>query len=135
MEFCQLQINWFDWEFQRAKEKYELVASRGIPVWVMEPLRGGKLAALGEEFLSQLRELRPDESAAGWGFRFVQSLPEVKMVLSGMSTMEQLEQNLATFETDEPLNEAETQALLSIAREMAGRTTVPCTGCRYCTSY
>ena len=55
MEFCQLQINWFDWEFQKAKEKYELVASRGIPVWVMEPLRGGKLASLGEDFLPRVR--------------------------------------------------------------------------------
>ena len=135
MEFCQLQINWFDWEFQKAKEKYELVQSMGIPVWVMEPLRGGKLASLGEEFLPRLRELRPDESAAGWAFRFLQSLSGAKMILSGMSNMEQLEQNLATFETDEPLNGQETTTLLDIARDMAGRTAVPCTGCRYCTSY
>ena len=135
MEFCQLQINWFDWEFQRAKEKYELVQSMGIPVWVMEPLRGGKLVKLDEADISRLQALRPDETAAGWAFRFVQSLPGVKMVLSGMSSMEQLEQNLATFETDEPLNEEEMQTLLGIAREMAARTAVPCTGCRYCTSY
>ncbi len=135
MEFCQLQINWFDWEFQRAKEKYDLVQSLGIPVWVMEPLRGGKLARLGEEDLGKLRQLRPDESAAGWAFRFVQSLPGVKMILSGMSSMEQLEQNLATFAADEPLNEAEMQTLMDIARDMAARTAVPCTGCRYCTSY
>ena len=135
MEFCQLQINWFDWEFQKAKEKYDLVVSKDIPVWVMEPLRGGKLAGLGEEFMPRLRALRPDESAAGWAFRFLQSLPGVKMILSGMSSMEQLEQNLATFETDAPLSETETGVLLRIAREMAERTTVPCTGCRYCTSY
>ena len=135
MEFCQLQINWFDWEFQKAKEKYELVASRGIPVWVMEPLRGGKLASLGEDFLPRLRQLRPDESAAGWAFRFLQGLPGVTMTLSGMSSMEQLRQNLAIYETDAPLNEQECAALLDIAREMAARTKVPCTGCRYCTSY
>ena len=135
MEFCQLQINWFDWEFQNAKEKYELVQSMGIPVWVMEPLRGGRLAALGEEFMGRLRPLRPEESAAGWSFRFLQSLPGVTMTLSGMSSMEQLQQNLATYETDAPLNEQECAALLDIAREMASRTKVPCTGCRYCTSY
>ena len=135
MEFCQLQINWFDWEFQNAKEKYELVQSMGIPVWVMEPLRGGRLAALGEEFMGSLRPLRPEESAAGWSFRFLQSLPGVAMTLSGMSSMEQLQQNLATDETDAPLNEQECAALLDIAREMASRTKVPCTGCRYCTSY
>ena len=135
MEFCQLQINWFDWEFQKAKEKYELVQAMGIPVWVMEPLRGGKLARLGDDDLGRLQALRPTETAAGWAFRFVQSLPGVKVILSGMSDMEQLEQNLATFDTDEPLNEEETQTLLDIAREMAARTAVPCTGCRYCTSY
>ena len=135
MEFCQLQINWFDWEFQNAKEKCELVQSMGIPVWVMEPLRGGRLAALGEEFMGSLRPLRPEESAAGWSFRFLQSLPGVTMTLSGMSSMEQLQQNLATYETDAPLNEQECAALLDIAREMASRTKVPCTGCRYCTSY
>ena len=135
MEFCQLQINWFDWEFQNAKEKYELVQSMGIPVWVMEPLRGGRLAALGEEFMGSLHPLRPEESAAGWSFRFLQSLPGVTMTLSGMSSMEQLQQNLATYETDAPLNEQECAALLDIAREMASRTKVPCTGCRYCTSY
>ena len=135
MEFCQLQINWFDWEFQKAKEKYELVASRGIPVWVMEPLRGGKLASLGEDFLPRLRQLRPDESAAGWAFRFLQSLPDVKMILSGMSNMQQLEENLEIFDSDAPLSEAETDVLLGIAREMAERTAVPCTGSRYCTSY
>ena len=135
MEFCQLQINWFDWEFQNAKEKYELVQSMGIPVWVMEPLRGGRLAALGDEFMDRLRLLRPEESAAGWSFRFLQSLPGVTMTLSGMSSMEQLQQNLATYETDAPLNEQECAALLDIAREMASRTKVPCTGCRYCTSY
>ena len=135
MEFCQLQINWFDWDFQCAKAKYELLQSMGIPVWVMEPLRGGKLAALGEEFMEKLRPLRPEETAAGWSFRFLQSLPGVGMTLSGMSSMEQLKQNLATYETDAPLNEAEQAVLLGIAGEMAARTAVPCTGCRYCTSY
>ena len=135
MEFCQLQLNWFDWDFQNAKAKYELVQSRGIPVWVMEPLRGGKLAALGEEFMGRLRSFRPEEPAAGWSFRFLQGLPGVGMTLSGMSDMEQLQQNLAIYETDAPLNEREQAVLLGIAEEMAARTKVPCTGCRYCTSY
>ena len=135
MEFCQLQINWFDWDFQSAKAKYELLQSMGIPVWVMEPLRGGKLAALGEEFMGRLRPFRPGESAAGWAFRFLQGLPGVTMTLSGMSNLEQLQQNLAIYETDAPLNAEEQAVLLGIAGEMAARTTVPCTGCRYCTSY
>lgn len=135
MEFCQLQINWFDWEFQQARQKYDLITARGIPVWVMEPLRGGKLAKLDEPYAAQLQALRPAETVPGWAFRFVQSLPNVGMILSGMSSMEQLQQNLATFETDAPLTEAEMAAILGIAADMTGKTTVPCTACRYCTGY
>lgn len=135
MEFCQLQINWFDWEFQHAKEKYDLCVERGLPVWVMEPLRGGKLAKLDETDAAILKPLRPEETAPGWAFRYIQSLPNVVVTLSGMSNMEQLDQNLATYETDAPLNEAEQAAISQVAANMISRTQVPCTGCRYCTSY
>ncbi|MDD4075252.1 MAG: aldo/keto reductase [Eubacteriales bacterium] len=130
MEFCQIQLNYLDWTLQDAKGKYELLTQRGIPVWVMEPVRGGRLAKLNEADEAKLRALRPQESVAAWGFRYLQALPNVKMILSGMSNMEQMEDNVKTFSAEAPLNEDETQALYAIADGM--RNTVPCTGCRYC---
>ena len=130
MEFCQIQLNYMDWTLQDAKAKYELLTKRGIPVWVMEPVRGGRLAELSEESKTKLNTLRPGESAASWAFRWLQGLPNVKMVLSGMSTMEQMEDNVHTFEERKELTEAENQALLDIAESM--KNSVPCTACRYC---
>jgi len=134
MEFCQLQINYIDWEFQNSRAKAELLKEYNIPVWVMEPLRGGKLAALPENMSKKLKELRPDENDAAWAFRFLQSIPEVTVTLSGMSNFEQLKENIKTFETDKPLNDAEMGALLSIADGMLNGK-IPCTACRYCTSH
>lgn len=135
MEFCQLQINWLDWTFQDAKGKVELLKEYGIPVWVMEPLRGGKLASLSEEETGKLAQLRPDEDAAAWAFRFLQSIDEVTMILSGMSNMEQLQKNIKTFETEQKLNKEEMEALLGIAEEMLKEKRLPCTACRYCTTH
>jgi predicted aldo/keto reductase-like oxidoreductase len=133
IEFCQLQLNWLDWEFQHAKEKVELLRDRGIPVWVMEPLRGGKLVKLPEEDAAVLKKLRPEEPIPAWSFRFLQSIPDVKMILSGMSDETQLQDNLRTFETDAPLDEKEMTALLALGRKITARTSLPCTACRYCT--
>jgi len=135
MEFCQLQVNWLDWDFQKAGEKVELLRSRGIPVWVMEPLRGGRLVSLPKDDEDELRALRPDESVPAWAFRFLQSLPDVVVTLSGMSNMEQLRENLRTFETDAPLSENERSVLLGIAEKMTKKGLLPCTACRYCTSH
>ena len=135
MEFCQIQLNYLDWEFQDAKEKVELVSGYSIPVWVMEPLRGGKLASLAKEDEEKLKALRPDEKIPAWAFRFLQSIPQVTMVLSGMSNMEQMEENIRTFEEDRPLNEEEMKTLLSIAHEMVGKIALPCTACHYCVSH
>lgn len=132
MEFCQIQLNYLDWTLQDAKAKYELLTQRGIPVWVMEPVRGGKLAKLDEASEAKLRALRPEESAAAWAFRWLQGLPNVKMILSGMSDMAQMEDNVHTFETRGPLTEAEAAVLMDIAEGM--KNSVPCTACRYCTS-
>ncbi len=130
MEFCQIQLNYMDWMLQKAKEKYELLTARGIPVWVMEPVRGGMLASLREENSARLKAIRPEATDASWGFRFLQGLPNVKMVLSGMSNLAQMQDNLATFTRRDTLNPEETELLLSIARGMMD--SIPCTACRYC---
>ena len=135
MEFCQIQLNYLDWTFQDAKGKLELLAEHQLPVWVMEPLRGGKLAELSEEDAELLKNLRPDESVPAWAFRFLQSIPGVTMVLSGMSNSEQLRENIQTFEEEKPLNSKEMEKLLKIANNMVEKIALPCTACRYCVSH
>ena len=135
MEFCQLQLNYLDWTFQHGREKVEMLKARDIPVWVMEPVRGGKLVSIAPEYEERLRALRPDASPIEWAFRFVQSIPEVKTILSGMSDMSQLKENIKIFETNDLLNEEETAAILGVAADMLGRNVLPCTACRYCTDY
>ncbi len=132
MEFCQLQVNYVDWTFQQAKEKVELCAQYGLPVWVMEPVRGGRLADLLPAEAAALKALRPDESTAAWAFRYLQTLPNIGVVLSGMSNMAQLKDNLATFETEKPLNAQELSTLYEIAQGMIQRTALACTACHYC---
>ncbi len=132
MEFCQLQINYIDWEFQNAKEKVELLKEYDIPVWVMEPLRGGKLAILSKEYESKLHALRPEEKTPAWAFRYLQSIPEITVILSGMSNFQQIEENIATFATNRPLDEKEMSCITEIAADMTGKI-IPCTACRYCT--
>ena len=135
MEFCQLQINYLDWNFQDAKGKVGLLRERGLPVWVMEPVRGGSLASLKPEYEERLRALRPGETIPAWAFRFLQSIPEVTVTLSGMSNLEQMQQNIATFGEDKPLSAQEMDALLAIADEMVKKIALPCTACRYCTTH
>ena len=135
MEFCQLQLNYIDWTFQGGKEKVDLLNEYHIPVWVMEPLRGGKLASLAPEDEAKLKALRPDEGIPAWAFRYLQSIPSVVVTLSGMSNMEQMKENIATFETDKPLNETELETLHAIAQGMVKKIVLPCTACHYCTSH
>ena len=135
MEFGQLQVNYLDWTFQDAKAKVELLKKYNIPVWVMEPVRGGKLASLEPVFESRLKDLRPDEKIPAWTFRFLQTIPEVTVVLSGMSNMEQLRENIETYGEDKPLNEQELEVLAGIVKEMIGKIALPCTACHYCTSH
>ena len=119
VEFCQIQLNWLDWDFQEAKEKVRILNEKKIPIIVMEPLRGGSLV----------------EPAGGAEtcFRFLQSIPGIVTILSGMTTMEQLQDNLRIFETCEPMDDAAKEALFAKAKEMTKG--VPCTSCRYCTTY
>lgn len=135
MEFCQLQINYLDWEFQNARGKVELLGRYGIPVWVMEPVRGGKLARLSEENAAILAEARPDADPVDWAFRFVQQIPEVVVTLSGMSDFEQLRQNVEIFSEERPFGEKDRAALRRVVGDLLGRNTVPCTACRYCTAH
>ena len=130
MEFCQIQLNYLDWTLQDAKAKYEMLTECGIPVWVMEPVRGGKLARLAEAEEARLKAKRPEESIPAWGFRFLQGLPNVKMILSGMSNMEQMVDNIQTFSEYKALSKEEEQLLWDIADGMM--QLIPCTSCRYC---
>ena len=101
----------------------------------MEPVRGGKLAKLSNENEALLKQMRPDEKIPAWAFRFLQSIPEVKVILSGMSNFEQMKDNIHTFETNKPLTDDEMATLLNMAEKMLTINTVACTGCRYCTSH
>lgn len=135
MEFCQIELNYFDYKFQNAKGKVALLDERNIPIWVMEPVRGGQLASLSEEATAKLAQARPDEKVPAWAFRFLQTFPNVKMTLSGMSNMQQLQDNIATYAENKPLNPEEMELILGIADDMISKTTVPCTGCHYCVSH
>ena len=135
MEFCQIQLNWLDWDFQDAKRRVELLKEYNIPIWVMEPVPGGKLASLPDDYMNKLQPFRPHADAVEWCFRFLQAIPEVVMILSGMSNMEQLEENVKIFETKAPVTEEEKAVLFEIAKDMVDKNTLPCTACRYCTSY
>jgi predicted aldo/keto reductase-like oxidoreductase len=135
MEFCQLQLNYIDWAFQNGKSKVELLAQYAIPVWVMEPLRGGRLARLNEQEAAPLQKLRPEETLPAWAFRFLQSIPSVVVTLSGMSDMAQMQANIETFQTEGPLSHAEWESVLALGRSMTSPEALPCTGCRYCVSH
>ena len=130
MDFCQIQLNYLDWTLQNAKAKYELLTERGIPVWVMGPVRGGRLAKLSDVEEAKLKALRPEESIAAWGFRWLQELPNVTVTLSGMSNMTQMEDNIKTYLEEKPLSGEEHRVLEEIAAGMLD--SIPCTGCRYC---
>lgn len=134
MEFCQVQLNYFDWSFQDAAYKVGRCRELGIPVWVMEPLRGGKLCTLGPEQQALFEREAPGRSPREWAFRWLQSLEGLGVVLSGMSSVAQLEENAALFETREPLSADEMEAAGAVARSMVDSIGVPCTSCRYCTS-
>ena len=132
MEFCLIQLNYLDWTLQRAKEKCALLASYNIPVWVMEPVRGGKLVdKLPESAKERLKSMRPDESLASWCFRWLMTVPGVAVILSGMSNMTHLEDNIKTFTEEKPLSEDEISTLYEIAESL--KSNIPCTSCRYCT--
>lgn len=135
MEFCQIQLNYIDYEFQNAKAKLDLLKEYDIPVWVMEPVRGGMLAKLDNEYEARLKLKRPDEAVVAWAFRYLQTIPQVVVTLSGMSNFEQLKDNIDTYESNKPLSDEEYGELMSVAKDMVAKIALPCTACRYCTTH
>ena len=135
MEFCQIQLNYMDWQFQNARAKVEELRRRGLAIMVMEPLRGGILVSVDDEDVRALRELRPDANMIEWAFAFVRGVQGVGTVLSGMSDMDQLRENIALFEREDILSAEEEEALLVLGRKLASAKGVPCTACHYCVSH
>ncbi len=133
MEFCQIQLNYLDWNWQKAKEKVDLLRKYNLPVWVMEPLRGGSLVSLPERSMEKFHAIAQDLSPIEAAFAFLRTIPEVTMILSGMSNMEQLEENIQLFSRESTLSAEAFQTLPTLGREMI--EAVPCTACRYCTEY
>ena len=136
-DFVQIQLNYLDWTMQDAKEKCDIIRKHGLGIWVMEPVRGGKLAVLPESEKAKLRALRergsftgPEPSDASFAFRFLQDMPGVTVILSGMNEVFQVEDNLRTFREENPLSDEERSVLLDIAENL--KKGVPCTACRYC---
>lgn len=135
MEFCQIQLNYLDYDFQDAKRKVEELNKRNIPILVMEPLRGGRLSNLSETELAEVHKLKADVTGTQMAFRYLQSVPGILTILSGMSNYDQMKDNLKTFQTDDPLNSDQVNGLYALAKTMLNEKTKPCTACRYCTSH
>ena len=131
-DFAQIQLNYLDWTLYRSKEQYEILTSRGIPVVVMEPLRGGALATLNPEANVIFKAAAPNASVASWAFRYVGSLDNVICILSGMNKMEHLEENIATFTDFKPLSPAERETVEAALAAYRKSAAIPCTACRYC---
>jgi predicted aldo/keto reductase-like oxidoreductase len=131
-DFAQIQLNYLDWEQQQAKEQYEILSGKNIPVNVMEPVRGGALAKLSGKAIEILKAADPAASPASWAIRFAASLPGVQTVLSGMTDLDQVKDNVATLENFKSLNEKEYKVIAEALTAYKASGAVPCTGCRYC---
>lgn len=131
-DFVQIQLNYYDWFFESAKELYEILTEANIPIMVMEPVHGGLLADLGAEANGILKEEKPDHSIASWAIRWVKSLPGVQVILSGMSDPVQLWDNVKTISETADITETEKKSLEKAAAIVRANTAVPCTKCRYC---
>ncbi|MBQ7954662.1 MAG: aldo/keto reductase [Lachnospiraceae bacterium] len=131
-DFCQIQLNYMDVDEQAGMKGYKLAEEKQVPLVIMEPIKGGTLAAFAEDITSKFRAHDPNASTASFALRWVGSLPGVKVILSGMSTMEQVEDNLNTFGEFKPLTEAEQQTVKEVVETLRGRVQNGCTGCRYC---
>jgi predicted aldo/keto reductase-like oxidoreductase len=131
-DFVQIQLNYYDWFYGHAKEHYEILEKRNIPIVTMSPVRGGLLAALTSEAESILKAAHPDWSIVSWAFRWVKKLPNVQVNLSGMSTTEQIRENVLFFADDSCLSNEDEQLLHKACEVFRSEVKVPCTACRYC---
>ena len=131
-DFAQLQINYWDWEENDAKSLYETLEKLNIPCFVMEPVRGGFLASFAPDAMKHFKDYNPQASIASWALRWVASLPNIAIILSGMSNMEQLKDNLATFSDIKPINAEEQKQIDAVIEELRKIKPVPCTACHYC---
>ena len=131
-DIAQIQLNYLDWELCRSGEQYEVLTKCGIPVLVMEPLKGGTLVNLTPEAKKILEQADPSVSTASWGLRYVASLPNVQVVLSGMSAPDQMADNLKTFTPFQPLSDTERATIAAALAAYRKSGAVPCTACRYC---
>lgn len=131
-DFAQIQLNYFDWMYGTAKEEYRILEKHNLPVIVMESIRGGRLATLSSEADAILRAEQPTWSNASWALRWLKSLPQVQVILSGMSTIEQIQENVMVFEEDRAVTKEEEKILFSACEAFHDQVRVPCTACRYC---
>lgn len=132
IEFCQIQLNYIDWTVQNGNVKYEYLSENGIPIIIMEPLRGGKLCSLDSDSVQKLKSINPSLSQTEWAFDYLMSLHNAKIILSGMSSLEQMKENISIFNKNSPLSKNEIDKLLKFAATI--KKGVPCTGCKYCLS-
>ena len=139
-DFVQIQLNYLDWKYAKqinprntdAEYLYNELNSRGIPAVIMEPLLGGRLSNVPNPIVARLKQREPEMSVASWAFRFAGSLPGVHTVLSGMTRMEHLQDNLRTYSPLKPLTEDDFGFLQDVATQMMGFNTIPCNDCKYC---
>lgn len=131
-DFCQIQFNYMDVDTQAGMRGYRLAERLNIPVIVMEPVKGGSLATLSEDITARFKQARPEKSVASWAMRWVASLDNCKVILSGMSDEAQVEDNLRTFAQIEPLSKAEQEVVSQVREAIRSRVFIGCTGCRYC---
>ncbi len=131
-DFAQIQLNYLDWTLLDANKQYEILTKMGIPVIVMEPLRGGRLAGLSSAADAMLKAEQPNWPIASWAFRWLMRLDNVKVILSGMSTLDQMKENIKTFENEEALTDRQAELLNTACNMFRSEMSVPCTSCRYC---
>ena len=131
-DFCQIQFNYMDTEIQAGMKGYELAKKMGVPLFIMEPVKGGSLATISEDITQKFKAAHPDWSVASWAMRWVASLENCKVILSGMTTEEQVEDNLKTFSHLEPLTQADLKVIEEVRAAVRAKVFIGCTACRYC---